>query len=199
VNNPMFCPNCGTQVTETLKFCKLCGANLLGVREAMTRTGGEKFHFSKTRAADLLLSEEERERKRAARAEEKRYQEIKGGIVTAVVGLGAMIFLRLLMPAIAQNEPHDAELLLRVWVVGLVPLMVGLSIIFNGVFLSKRMIQARQRQSAESGATGELAGPREVGAMANPSALSPPDFSVIEPTTRRIPDPVGVRGGGEPN
>ena len=87
----MFCPNCGTQVTESLKFCKQCGANLFGVRDAMTR-GGSNFDWGKTWVAEMLLSEDERERKRGVTLEEKRYNEIKGGIITAVAGVGATLF-----------------------------------------------------------------------------------------------------------
>lgn len=193
----MYCPNCGTQITEALKFCKRCGANLLGVREAMTR-GGTNFDWGKTWVAEMLLSEEERERKRGVTAEEKRYNEIKGGIITSVVGLGAMIFLRLFMPAIAQNEPHDAEILLRVWIVGLVPFLIGLSIIFNGVFLSKRIIEVRKQlagpmPTADVSGTGQLAAPSET------SSPVPPGFSVVEPTTRPIADPVEVRGDRQSN
>ncbi len=193
----MFCPNCGTQLTEALKFCKRCGANLLGVRDAMTRTGGGNFDWGKTWVADMLLSEEERERRKGVSAEEKRYNEIKGGIITAVAGLGAMIFFRLFMPAVAQNETHDAEVLLRLWVIGLVPFLIGLSIIFNGVFLSKRIIEARERRTAQSVPTVDLNGP--VAALPVSASPATPDFSVVEPTTRRIPEPADTRGSGEPN
>ncbi len=45
----MYCPGCGLQVNDDLKFCRQCGANLHSVREAMSsRSAGKKFDWSKT-------------------------------------------------------------------------------------------------------------------------------------------------------
>jgi hypothetical protein len=194
----MFCPNCGTQVTESLKFCKKCGANLLGVREAMTRGGGN-FDWGKTWVAEMLLSEDERERKRGVTLEEKRYNEIKAGIITAVAGLGAMIFFLLFMPAVAQNEPHDAHILTRLWVTGLVPFLIGLSIIFNGVFLSRKIIETRNRQVKGAPETGDLSEPFQAAALPDNTSTLGPAFSVVESTTRPISDPVEAPGHRESN
>lgn len=194
----MFCPNCGAQVTESLKFCKQCGANLLGVREAMTR-GGSNFDWGKTWVAEMLLSEDERERKRGVTLEEKRYNEIKAGVITAVAGLGAMIFFLLFMPAVAQNEPHDAHILTRLWVVGLIPLLIGLSIIFNGVFLSRKIIEIRNQQMKGAPDTGELVEPYPVASLSDSTSIPGPAFSVVETTTRPIPDPTEARGRKESN
>src|SRR5215475_15976096 len=94
----MFCPGCGIQVSEDLKFCRQCGANLHGAREGMmSRSTGEKFDWSKTWVADMFLSEEERERRRGVTAEEKRLKEIKEGVIASCAGVGVMIFLRLFL------------------------------------------------------------------------------------------------------
>jgi predicted amidophosphoribosyltransferase len=58
----MFCPGCGSQINEGIKFCKQCGANLLGIRESMTRPGGAPFDWSKTWVAEMLMSEAEYEK-----------------------------------------------------------------------------------------------------------------------------------------
>lgn len=194
----MFCPNCGTQVTESLKFCKQCGANLLGVRDAMTRGGGN-FDWGKTWVAEMLLSEDERERKRGVTLEEKRYNEIKAGVITAVAGLGGMLFFLLFMPAVAQNEPQDAHVLTRLWVIGLIPLLIGLSIIFNGVFLSKKIIEVRNKQMKGVPDTGDLNEPYPVMSLSDNTSTPGPAFSVIETTTRPIPDAVEARGRKESN
>src|SRR2546428_347457 len=61
----MFCPGCGFQVNDDLKFCRQCGANLRGVREAMTsRPTRGKFDWSKTWRAEMIYRKEELERKR---------------------------------------------------------------------------------------------------------------------------------------
>ena len=92
----MFCPGCSLEVTENLKFCKRCGANLSGVRDAMVRgstgaTGG--FDWSKTWVADMLMNPDELEKARGVNPEVKRYNEIKAGVITACVGIGVTIFL----------------------------------------------------------------------------------------------------------
>lgn len=133
----MFCPNCAIQITDDIKFCKSCGANLRGVREAMT-SRGEQFDWSKTWVAEMFLSAEEKERRRGVTPAHKRNNEIKAGVITTLVGLGAMIFLRFLLEAVANNEPGgDAEIIRRVWLAGLVPFLVGIGLLFNGIFLSK--------------------------------------------------------------
>jgi uncharacterized membrane protein YvbJ len=60
----MFCPGCGLQTNDDFKFCRQCGANLRGVREAMfSRSAGEKFDWSKTWVAEMFLNEEEQEQR----------------------------------------------------------------------------------------------------------------------------------------
>ena len=40
----MFCPRCGSNQSDDLKFCKVCGANLGAVRQAVEiRETGEKI------------------------------------------------------------------------------------------------------------------------------------------------------------
>src|SRR5918997_7197448 len=97
----MFCPQCGASQTEEQKFCKTCGANLQAVRQAVVvREPGDRFDWSRTWVADMFLSEGERkrrneeiERQRGLTPDVKRYNEIKGGVITASVGLALMIFL----------------------------------------------------------------------------------------------------------
>lgn len=184
----MFCPNCGTQLTAALKFCRRCGSNLLGVRDAMTRGTSESFDWGKTWVAEMLMSQSEHDRRKGVTAETKRINEIKGGIITAAAGLGAMIFLKYLLTAVAANEPEDAEILLRVWIVGLVPFLIGLSIIFNGVFLSKRIVKEAelQQQQSPTPSTAELTGPERPELREAPPIE--PLFSVAEASTQRIPD-----------
>jgi len=174
----MFCPGCGIQDSDDLKFCKQCGANLRGVRDAMTpRSTDEKFDWSKTWVADMFLTEEERERRRGVtaeerrlneikRAEEKRLNEIKGGVITTLAGLGAIIFLRFFLEIVARGESgNDAEIIRNVWLVGVVPCLVGVGLLINGLFVSRRM--------------GTLS------AGAAPSG----GYSVTENTTAHLPEP----------
>src|SRR5919107_1265595 len=116
----MFCPQCGNKQGDELKFCNLCGANLYAVRQVVdTRVAEEKFDWSKTWVAEMMLSESERKKRQAdfeqqhgLTPEINRYKEVKGGVITAFVGIGVMIFLYNIGPAIAsQNPPGDAELI----------------------------------------------------------------------------------------
>src|SRR5438067_8991509 len=135
----MFCPKCGTNQADDLKFCKTCGANLQAVRLAVeVRDAGEKFDWGKTWVAEMFLSEGERKRReeelerlRGITPEVKRYNEIKGGVITAFVGLALMIFLSVFMKALVAGGkiPQDtAEILNSIWVAGVIPLFVGIAL-----------------------------------------------------------------------
>lgn len=188
----MFCPRCGNQTSDEIKFCKQCGANLRGVQEALTARG-DRFDWSKTWVADMFLTEEERERRQGVTPEVKRLNEIKGGVITGLVGIGVMIFFRFFFEAVANAEGGtDAEIIRNLWLVGLVPFLVGIGLIFNGLFISKRIVKLKgQRQSLplttpesarfDARTTDEL--------MAAPaSQLS--DYSVTEHTTAHLPEAV---------
>jgi hypothetical protein len=189
----MFCPGCGSQINEGIKFCKQCGANLLGVRESMTRPGGAPFDWSKTWVAETLMSEAEYEKLKGLTPEIKRYNEIKAGVITGAVGLGLMIFLHIFFQGIARYNPEEAVILEKIWIAGIIPFLIGVGLIINGVFVSKRIVEAYYREMGErppapkAATTGALRAPAEM-ALPGPSDPSTPQFSVAEPTTRRMPD-----------
>lgn len=176
----MFCPGCAIQVTDDTKFCKACGANLRGVREAMT-TRGEQFDWSKTWVAEMFLSGEERERRRGVTAAQKRNNEIKAGVITTLAGLGAMIFLHFFLEAVANNEPGgDAEIIRRVWLVGVVPFLVGIGILFNGIVLSRPGLRAQSPPPS----------PDQLPAKATHQLAELPaaNSSIVEHTTAHLPE-----------
>ena len=188
----MFCPNCATQINDDVKFCRKCGANLQGLQEAMTGRGSSKaIDWDKTWVKDILLSQEERERRQGKTPEVKRMEEIKGGVITSAVGIGAMIFLYFFLGAVGASEGgKDAIILGRIWLAGLVPYLVGLALIFNGLVVSKRIVKLKQQQLDEL---------REAQARTLPSAntnqlpeveapyTSP--YSVTERTTYHLQQP----------
>jgi hypothetical protein len=175
----MFCPRCGLQASGEVKFCKQCGANLRGVQEAMTRGGAKDFDWSKTWVAEMFMTQEERDRQQGITPEIKRLNEIKGGVITTLVGIGATIFLYFFMGAVAAKEPHDAEIISRIWLAGVVPFLIGLGILFNALFISKRAVELQRQQ------TGRLTPPRATptAQLDETSAPPLPSYSVSDPTT----------------
>ena len=201
----MFCPQCGSSQSDELKFCKSCGANLQAVRLAAAVRGNEadKFDWSKTWVAEMFLSESERkrrneamERMRGITPEVKRYNEIKAGVITSCVGLGVMIFLAVFMQGIilsGQNSTGDNEILSRVWIAGIIPFFVGLALIINGLFVSKRQVEAARRAALHSASDPTNEAPDSLKASqhhalrpADTSGIIPPGFSVTDGTTRHL-------------
>jgi hypothetical protein len=144
----MFCPQCGSVQPDELRFCKQCGANLAAVRIAALRPDNpEGFDWTKTWVADMLMSSDRAVKRKAeidklkgVTSETRRRNEIKGGVVTASTGLGLMILLYVLMQGIIAGGVSDkaVPILSSLWVVGVLPLLIGFAIIFNGAFISKR-------------------------------------------------------------
>ena len=200
----MFCPQCGSTQSDELKFCKSCGANLQALRQLMaTRDPDDKFNWSKTWVAEMFMSSEEAvkhqaelERLQGITPEVKRRQEIKAGIITGSVGLGLMILLFVLMGGIiASGRVSDAAaaILSRLWVVGIIPFLIGIALIINGVLVSGR---SKGASLQEADVRPELDEP-------TPSTFLPPRpdtnpldrevFSVTDQTTRHLEKPVKSR------
>ncbi|HKY27070.1 MAG TPA: hypothetical protein VJM12_03910, partial [Pyrinomonadaceae bacterium] len=72
------------------------------------------------------------------------------------------------------------------WVAGVIPLFVGLALIFNGLFVSKKMLDAAKRSQRS---TSELPGvATETPALrsGNITEFIPANLSVTEGTTRHL-------------
>jgi hypothetical protein len=192
----MFCPKCGSTQSDELRFCKSCGANLLAVRQVVdTRETGESFDWGKTWVAEMFMSpgemkrrKEELERQRGITPEMKRYNEIKAGVITGIVGIGIAIFLYVFMQGIILSgnvTPNAAEILSRLWIAGVLPLFVGIALIINGVFVSRKLVEFARQNSQN--APGNLEGltPQSLG-PAETNEFVTPGFSVTEETTRHL-------------
>src|SRR5438105_12201724 len=100
----MFCPQCGASHQDDLNYCKKCGAHLQAVRTALeTRSGDDKFDWNKTWVAEMLMSHDEIKRKRNLTPEQRRRNEIKGGVITTSAGLGLTIVLPVIMEGIIAS------------------------------------------------------------------------------------------------
>ena len=196
----MFCPQCGSTQSDELKFCKSCGANLQALRQILsTREGEEKFDWNKTWLAEMFMSGDEAvkrsaeiERLQGITPEVKRQMEIKAGVITASVGVGLMILLFVLMGGIIASGRIDdaaAAILSRLWIVGVIPLLVGAALVFNGMFVSKK-------GEEKPAGSPEAANP-ELNVPATPEYLPPADtnelfpagLSVTEETTKHLKQP----------
>ena len=193
----MFCPQCGSTQSDELKFCKSCGANLEALRQIMaTREPGGKFDWNNTWVAEMFMSgdesvrrQAEMERRQGVTPEIQRLREIKAGVITASAGVGIIILLIVLMGGIvATGRVSDAaaEILLRIWIVGVIPVLIGAALIFNGMFVSKRGTRQLSPHDTDTGAN-ELNSPSAESYLppADTNDLASP-FSVTERTTRHL-------------
>ena len=180
----MFCPQCGSTQSDELKYCKSCGSNLQALRQLMaTREPGDSS-TSSTRTRD-------RSRQRGMTPEEKRRREIKAGVITASAGVGIAIFLFALMGGIIASgrvSEAAAVILSRIWIVGIIPVLVGAALIFNGMKVSRRPNEL-SGESDESEFERRIASAPEAGylpaADTNDLVAGSP-FSVTDPTTRHL-------------
>ena len=118
--------------------------------------------------------------------EVKRYNEIKAGVIVSSVGMGLAIFLHIFMQGIAVRlPPETAEIITRIWVAGIIPFLVGLALIVNGLVVSKKIVEAYEREQNKSKSLEEAAAPRGLRA-ADTGGFVPANFSVTDQTTRHL-------------
>ena len=194
----MLCPECGSTQPDELMFCKSCGANLEAIRQgAVMRQTDEKFDWSRTWVAEMFLSESERkrrkeiiERERGITPEMKRYTEIKAGVITSSVGVALMIFLNVLMQGIVMSGHNtaNAPILNSLWVAGVIPFFVGLALIINGLFVSKRQIEAAKQRESDAERALQNRGPVSALPSADTTEFVSPSF-VTEGTTSHLTTP----------
>lgn len=193
----MFCPRCGTNQSEELKFCKSCGAHLSAVREAVgVREAVEKFDWNKTWVTEMFLSHGEKrrrkkqlERERGITPEMKRITEIKAGVITSSAGIAISIVLSVLMEGIVLGGkvPHDtAEILGRLWVTGMIPIMVGLALIINGLIVSRKLVEIAERDRESDLHSLERDQDPLALRSADTNEFIPTNFSVTDQTTRHL-------------
>src|SRR5438034_5060896 len=148
----MICPRCGSTQNDELRFCKACGANLAAVRQVLeTGDNPDKFDWTKTWVAEMFMSSEEVKRRQLEMQRQsgitpaiRRYQEIKAGVITGSVGVAVSIFLSVFMEGIIRSGKVSfaaQPILSHLWVVGVIPMLVGVALIVNGWFVSKKIVE----------------------------------------------------------
>jgi hypothetical protein len=195
----MFCPQCGSTQNDELKFCKQCGSNLHALRKIMSsRDESEaKFDWNRTWVKEMFMSSEESvrhkaelERLQGITPESKRLAEVKAGVITASVGIGLMIVLFVIMNGIILSggvSGAAVEILSRIWIAGVIPVLVGLALIFNGTVVSRRSAQLPKGQpdqelkSLNSETAEAYLSPAETNQL---NTGSP--YSIVDETTRNL-------------
>ena len=184
----MTCPRCGSSQSDQVKFCTVCGGNLAAVRQALEMRDTDKFDWNRTWLAEMLMTPDEQQRRRGITPEVKRYNEIKAGVITSSVGVAVMIFLFVFMQGLILNTHVSADaavILSRVWIAGIIPFMVGLALIGNGLFISKKIVEIANREKEKA---NNLQPGTEPAALRSPETnefISTP-FSVTEQTTKHL-------------
>ena len=195
----MICPRCASNQLDNVKFCTFCGANLEAVREALAlKDTNKKPEWNQNWWAEMFgeKAEErklEMERRQGITPEVKRYNEIKAGVITSSVGIGLAIFLHIFMEGVASGLPgNEAQIVIRLWVVGAIPFFIGLALILNGLFVSRKQAAIIEREIKR--VRGVEASPSEMNANSTPRSLRPAEtnefiptpFSVTDQTTRHL-------------
>jgi len=193
----MFCPRCGSNQSEELKFCKVCGANLYAVRQVVdARDTPSKSEIGKPWFAEMAMSDaesrrrkEELDHQRGLGPEVSRYQEIKAGVITGSVGLAVAIFLNVFFQGLILSgkvSADTAEILSRLWVVGIIPFFVGIALLINGLVVSKRLAEISRRAAQVGSSLPEKDTNPLVLNAADTTEFIPSGFSVTEETTKHL-------------
>jgi len=174
------------------------------VREAVqTGQPPAKFDWTKTWVAEMfqsseqsVLKERELERLKGITPEVKRRNEIKAGVITSSVGIGLMVFLYIFMEGVilsGKPDPGVVEILRRVWIAGIIPVMVGIALIINGAYVST--LFSRKDELSSTNAPNALDGKNSTEYLppADTNDLFPAGFSVTDETTQHLETPTPVK------
>ena len=140
----MYCPSCGSEERQLSQFCRACGTDLRIVRnslenpDAVTQSAvSAREHIGMAVADKIRQMSSAKELERVAEdvlphfekflesPQEKRLRRIRAGIITAAIGLGAMIIL--LVMAMDKGD------ILPFVTPALVTFLVGIGVIVNGL------------------------------------------------------------------
>ncbi|MBO0723891.1 MAG: hypothetical protein J2P41_23905 [Blastocatellia bacterium] len=194
-------------MNDQTKFCTKCGISLRNIKEAMIdekQRGNYPNSQSDTPSAHdpripwwLMMAQHYKKT-----PEEKRINEIKAGVITSCVGISLIIFLFLLLGAVSLDlDPKVVAILKAVRFVGIIPFMIGLGLVFNGIFVSKRLIELKREQEQPTRqpslpSVQETAPVEGLHESPRPPFL---DFSVTETTTTKLQEPAPIPAKRETN
>jgi hypothetical protein len=86
----------------------------------------------------------------------------------------------------AGVSPNTAEILSRLWIAGVIPFLVGMALIINGMFVSKKLAEVVKQATEPSIRTPEIdTNPLEL-RSAKTTPFIPSSYSVTENTTEHL-------------
>ncbi len=107
-----------------------------------------------------------------------------------------MIFFGFFFEAVARTEnAQEAEIIRRLWLIGLVPFLVGIGLLFNGLFISRRLVRLKRQQEQSLPQSVPASIPvqaKTTDQLSAPAAMPLADFSVTENTTANLPEKISV-------
>lgn len=198
----MFCPQCGAREDQPKQFCRGCGADLRMVRSALTKSEhpqpspSARDEISRVLALKINELYSANDLKKVAEdvlpqiekflesPEEKRLRRLRNGVILAGIGMGAMIVGPLL-----SGMLHERELQM-IGALGIVPFLIGLATLINGVLFSLPRKRATQFMA-------DASVPMTVPLMSNKPAVAtnellpdnpPRPTSITEHTTHQLPN-----------
>jgi hypothetical protein len=150
-----------------------------------------------------MYSAEELERMRGVTPEEqrlneerRRLNEIKGGIITSSIGVSVMIAFYFFFGAVARHaDPKAAEIVSNLWLLGIIPTLIGAGLLINGYFISRRLVDLKE-QLARAAMSAHQESIAPVGALKAKTTdqlmvdSAPAFYGVTEDSTAHLPDPV---------
>lgn len=143
----MYCPSCGSEERQLSQFCRACGTDLRIVRnslenpDAVTQSAiSAREHIGMAVADKIRQMSSAKDLERVAEdvlphfekflesPEEKRLRRIRSGVITAAIGLGAMIVVIIM----AMEKPEVLPYITP----ALITLLVGIGVIVNGLLFT---------------------------------------------------------------
>jgi hypothetical protein len=91
---------------------------------------------------------------------------------------------------------NAAEVISRLWIAGIIPFMVGLALIVNGLVVSKKLVELAERNDKKANNLEGGPTPREL-RSADGSAFIPAGMSVTDQTTRHLAPQKGTNSTNE--
>jgi hypothetical protein len=195
----MFCPGCGTEERQRSQFCRVCGTDLRAVRTGLERPDAitasavtAREEIGRAIAAKIRDVQSGQDLKHIGNyvlpqlsgflesPEEKRLKLIRAGIILTSVGAAASLLLVVLSTVI--NE----RVFLGLSVIGLVPFLLGLGLVLNGLYFTlphKKSLSPSEEGSGQK-EVWDPSLPRKELTTAQPLAVP---GSVTEHTTHHLP------------